>query len=187
MSGSVSNMPVELPLGEGDDPNLVRCAERLLGRAILSVEPQRVYVARLDNWFGHRWYGFRGKHLGVAGFCNRMGDRQLEVLPPFVPERVLAETCYEQSPDGEYRPAEVPERLAIHQIGSENFSRHLDRFTDNGILFWYSGNSSSQTQASLMLYANTPEVKDGWYLSLRRENDAWQFQHGIGISKGEIS
>lgn len=178
-------MRIELPVNDGDDPRFVRRVESLLIRAVTAAAPDIIYVTRLDNWFGDRWYGFRGKVLGVVGFHNKRGNKDF-LLPPFVPERVLSETCYRETSEGEYAQAETTERLAIHQIGSANFQRRLERFTRSGVLIWYSGNSASQGCASAMLYANTSKVVDAWYLGVRRDNEGWRFQKGIGITKREF-
>jgi hypothetical protein len=178
-------MPIQLTINDGDDAAFLACAERLLARDVAAARPACVYITRLDNWFGHRWYGFRGKVCGVAGFHTKAGSDKF-IVPPFVPERILAETYLEAGADGEYSPAIPPKPLAIQQKSPENFSRWLARFTESGILFWYSGNSASQDMGSAMLYVQTPSVTDGWYLGLRREQEGWQFHEGIRITKHEF-
>ncbi len=177
-------MRIELPINDGDDAAFVRYVDRLLTRAVMAAQPEKVYIVRLDNWFGSRWYGFHGKILGAVGFHNKRGYKRF-IVPPFVPERVLSETCYERA-GGEYVPIEVPERLAIHQKGGDNLKRWLDLFTTSGLLIWYSGNSASRDNASAMLYVNTPNATDAWYCGVRRDDGRWRFQKGIGITKREF-
>jgi hypothetical protein len=179
-------MPIDLPVNDGDDLAFVQCVERLLARDISDTHPLRVYVARMDNWFGDRWYSFRGKAFGRFGVHNRPGYKKHFVVPPFVPERVLSETCYERMDDGSYTQGDSPRRLAISQKGEENFHRWLDRFDKSGLLIWYSGNTAKQDRASVMLYVHTPDVTDAWYLSVCREQDAWRYQKGIEITKREF-
>lgn len=178
-------MQIELPINDGDDSAFVQCVGRLLTRDVRAAQPEQVYIARIDNWFGDRWYGFCGKILGAAGVHRRRGNKRF-VVPPFVPQRVLSETCYEKADDGDYRHTESSRRLAIHQTSEGNLRRGLDRFTESGVLFWYSGNSASQDMASAMLYARTPSVTDAWYLGVRRDGEKWQFHRGIGMTTCDV-
>jgi hypothetical protein len=175
-------MQIELPINDGDDPAFVRCVGRLLARDVLTAQPEQVYVLRIDNWFGDRWYGFRGKSHGAAGFRNKPGWKKRFIVPPFVPERVLSETCYERTGEGGYARTESARPAAVHQKGGDNLKRWLDRFTESGLMLWYSGNSASQDMASAMLYVNTPAVTDAWYLGVRRNEQQWQFHKGIGMT-----
>ena len=181
----ITTMPIQLTINDGDDAAFLANVERLLTRDVAAVRPACVYITRLDNWFGDRWYGFRGKLHGVAGFHTKAGSDKF-IVPPFVPERVLAETYLEAGADGEYRLAKPPKPVAIQQKSPENFSRWLASFTESGILFWYSGNSANQDMASAMLYVHTPNVTDGWYLGVRREQGEWRFHNGIRITKREF-
>lgn len=178
-------MPIQLTINDGDDAAFLASVERLLARDVAATRPACVYITRLDNWFGDRWYGFRGKVSGIAGFHTKAGSDQF-IVPPFVPERVLAETYFEADANGGYHPTKAPKPLAIYQKSQDNFARWFDRFTESGILFWYSGNSASQDTASAMLYVHRPSVTDGWYLSVRREHGEWRFHSGIRITKSEF-
>ncbi len=116
--------------------------------------------------------------------AGRVNDSRL-TLPPFVPERILSERRYDRADNDRYEPSSEFTPLAIHQTSAANAQRRFDRFTNNGILFWYSGNTATQEFGSSMLYVHTPDQCDGWYLCLRKEGGAWAFHKGVGITKRE--
>lgn len=175
-------MPLELPVAVEDDPVFLKCVQSLVLRDAVSAEPRRILVARLDNWFGDRWYGFRGKVLGAAGVRNKQGCHRF-IVPPFVPKRVLGEHCLERQENGEYLACPVDEPLAVSQPGEANLKRWLHQFTDSGLLVWYSGNSAERDMASVMVYVHTDQVTDAWYLGVRKERSRWQFQKGVGMTQ----
>ena len=170
---------------DGDDRAFVLYVEYLTVCTASGCHPERIYVARMDNCFGDRWFGFRGKVMGAVGFHTRKGSGRF-VVPPFVPERVLSEMCYVRTSEHDYTQIDVSERLAIGQQGAANLKRWLDEFTDSAILVWYSGNSGDVDRASVMLYVHTAAVTDGWYLGVRKENGVWQFEKGIRITKRDL-
>jgi uncharacterized protein (DUF433 family) len=76
--------------------------------------------------------------------------------------------------------------LALRQRSEANVKRWLYKFTDNGIVAWYSGNTAIHDMGSALAYIRTPSVSDGWYLGVRRDGDRWRFYKGVGISKGDL-
>lgn len=56
-------------------------------------EPERLYVIRIDNWFGPKWMHFAGKISVGKHFYAGIHKVTLHV-PPFVPHRVVAERVF---------------------------------------------------------------------------------------------
>jgi hypothetical protein len=69
---------------QGDSAEFMGKARALAIGVARDSEPARLYVIRIDNWFGPRWMLFAGKAIGLVG----VHKTRLHI-PPFVPSRVV--------------------------------------------------------------------------------------------------
>jgi hypothetical protein len=169
-----------------DDPEFIRIVDSLVRREIASSEPARVYLSPIDHWFGRRWYGFKGKMLGIAG-VHSVGEGARLVIPPFHPHRVKTETCFERRDSGEYIELYTFRRLAVTQPSPRNFNRFIKDFAETSVMLWYSGDTAEIDHGSAMLYASTADRDRGWYVSLAKQDGQWRLEDEIGMPAEELA
>ena len=168
---------IPLQKDESDDVSFIDIASRLVTASATFNKLPMVYTIHVDNWFGDRWLGFRGKLLGIAGVRNRTLKRSL-VLPPFHPHRVLGGTEYHLSDAGHYEERGDLSSLHKHQPSQENLDRPIRRHT---LYAWYSGNTIDTRKGVVMVYFSTPELTKAWYVMFNGDAD-WRLDRHIGIT-----
>ena len=77
----------------GDSAEFMRKVQALVVGGARDYMPARLYVIRIDNWFGPKWMHFAGKFTAGTGFAIGVHEKILDV-PPFVPHRVVAEQVF---------------------------------------------------------------------------------------------
>ena len=165
-----------------DDSAFVRLVSRFVNHYVDVCEPPRVHLVHVDNWFGERWLGFRGKILGAAGVRNRhVNDCKLPA-PPFKPSRIESALELHRQSDGQYDV--VSDSMAgLHADKPGDAFWYLTR---PGIYCWYSGNTKTNTNGSLMIYDVTSEGASGWYIGFDR-NPKWRPTTATNISLEECN
>jgi hypothetical protein len=78
---------------QGDSAEFMKKVQALVVGVARDYEPARLYVVRLDNWFGPKWMHFAGKFTAGKGAAIGVHKVALHV-PPFVPHRVVAERVF---------------------------------------------------------------------------------------------
>ncbi len=76
----------------GDDPGFLDQVEWIVTDRVDQYKPAELYVIRIRDWFDYKWCYFSGKAVGAVGvkkFCDL-------TLPPFVPNRVIAQEHYDR-------------------------------------------------------------------------------------------
>ena len=152
-----------------DDIAFVRLVSRFVNHYVDACESSQVYLVHVDNWFGERWLGFRGKVLGAAGVRNRhVNDCELPA-PPFKPSRIESALEFHRQSDVQY-----------DVVSDSMAGLHADKPGDAfwypkrpRIYCWYSGNTLVNTNGSLMIYDVTRDGSSGWYIGFAR-NRTWQ-------------
>jgi hypothetical protein len=142
-------------------------------------EPARLYIIRIDNWFGPKWMHFAGKFTAGKGAAIGVHKMRLHV-PPFVPHRVAAQRAF-VGPDYEETVAASP--LHIECTSKQALSRRIADIDKDAAFVWFSGESETQKRGSLMVYL--PVASD---LTARRRKglgDTGAFY--VGFSQGETS
>ena len=76
-----------------DSAEFMKKAQALVVGVVRDYMPARLYVIRIDNWFGPRWMYFAGKLSVGKHFYAGIHKVTLHV-PPFVPHRVVAERVF---------------------------------------------------------------------------------------------
>src|SRR6266702_8959427 len=75
---------------QGDSAEFVEKARALAIGVARDYEPARLYIIRIDNWFGPKWMHFAGTF--TAGKYASIGVHKARLhVPPFVPSRVVGQ------------------------------------------------------------------------------------------------
>jgi hypothetical protein len=163
-----------------DAPEFLARVGVILDR-IAATHPLQIYVIRIDNWFGKKWIGFAGKALGAMG----IGYQEDLVLPPFVPNRVIDQACYEYSPEaGTYRNQGRGTDVHVRQPSRDNFRRKLSTFFPGAALLWFSGNSGPNGRGSILAYVPTSAGHEPWFAEFRSDR-RWRVTEVIGLTAAE--
>ena len=167
---------IELIPSERDDVAFLRLARRIVNGAVAAIRGREVYLVQVDNWFDHKWLGYwsRGRK-----------DRWELRVPPFNPSRVLSEKhlTWDESLPG-WAPAAMRRPLHVRQPGRPWNARPLDRISGSAAFIWYSGNTITNTAASLMLYLSGAEDY-AWYASFKKE-ERWEHAGERRIARREL-
>src|SRR6188508_2895229 len=78
---------IPLVPAENDDAEFLLLVQRIASGAISALELGEVYLVRIDNWFDHKWLGWR----------SPWRHKQIEKLriPTFTPNRVRSEQRFD--------------------------------------------------------------------------------------------
>ena len=161
---------------ENDDKNFIELVEQILRAEVVFTQPKDVFIIKVDHWFDFKWREFSHKIFGALGVWRK----PLRV-PPFIPDRIVEEAHFQKI--GKSYKREVPYRLHIYQHSSENAERKINR--KSALYVWFSGDTVSKSQGSLMVYRFANETQNSWYSSFVKKAD-WQIYKTDNISKAEI-
>ncbi|HBE68796.1 MAG TPA: hypothetical protein DDW52_11675 [Planctomycetaceae bacterium] len=144
--------------------------------------PPRFMVFRINNWFGDNWLQFTGKALGAIG----VWQKTRATVPPFVQNRITAQSLFERSSDNQY--VHVGTGPNIHNDGpsSHNFGNHVLTTAPDTSLFWYSGNSKRNGRGSIMGSTPSPKKYWWWYLEYVAA-DPWRLSKQIDFHDNELA
>jgi hypothetical protein len=132
----------------GDSPEFIAKAHSIAIGVARDFEPKRLYVIRIDNWFGPKWMHFAGKF--TAGKSAAIGVHKTRLhVPPFVPSRVVEQRVfvgpeYEETVAAEPLHIEIPSKLALR--------RRIADVDKDAAFLWFSGESETQKRGSVMVY-----------------------------------
>lgn len=168
---------------ETDAPEFMATTEAILLR-IESGRPRQIYVVRIENWFGRKWAGFAGKVMGALGVAY-FDDL---VVPPFVPNRVTAQSCYElSSATGEYSLAGRGSELHLDQTSSQNLRRKVAELFPGVAFLWFSSNSAVNGRGSVMAYVPSPSGHERWFVEMALgKTRGWHASHLIGPTRADL-
>lgn len=171
-------MIVVLTKSESEDESFVHTVQNIINKAVVSCQPEEIYVVKIDNWFDHKWLEFSGKTLGLLGVWLR--DLR---IPPFVPDRVIAELHFKKI-EQRYE-LQQENSLHIYQASEENALRKIKLIADSAIFIWYSANTNASSQASFMFYQVENDAENAWYASFVKK-ESWQLNRTRNISRSEV-
>jgi hypothetical protein len=129
---------------QGDSAVFMGKARALAIGVARDYEPARLYVIRIDNWFGPKWMHFAGKALGLVGVHPTSPLH----LPPFVPHRVVAERVF-VGPG--YEETVLMPPLHIECPSSRALHRRITDIDKDAAFVWFSGESGAQRRGSVMV------------------------------------
>jgi hypothetical protein len=179
---------------EGDSAEFVEKARALAIGVARDYEPARLYVIRIDNWFGPKWMHFAGKFTAGKGAAIGVHKTRLHV-PPFVPARVVEQRVF-VGPDYEEAVAAAPLHI---ECPSKQALKRLIADIDKGAAFlWFSGESEAQKRGSVMVYLPvafdaTAHRRDGlrdcgaFYVGLSQHEGGWEPAMLRGFSRTEVA
>jgi hypothetical protein len=169
----------------GDDPEFVRQVELAINGVLRRCSPASLALIKIDNWFGSRWFGFRGKALGALGVTIRPAyhDQERLGVPPFVPERVVSQRRF-AGPAFE----EIDRGKPVHLHLSSSFAlqRKVAMEEPEAALAWYSGNSMANGRGALMVYVPVVTSYWIWFVELERAQP-WRITEARGIKPEDLS
>jgi len=184
---------------QGDSAEFIEKARGIAVGVVRDYVPARLYVVRIDNWFGPRWMHFAGTFtVGKVGRFHAIGmgvhKARLHV-PPFVPQRVVAERVL-VGPD--YEETVFAEPLHIECPSKEALKRRISDIDKDAAFLWFSGESESQGRGAVMVYLPDAfdEVAprrgslrdcDAFYAGFSKRNGEWDPAMLRGVSRGEVA
>lgn len=180
------------PTVSGDSVEFMGKVQAIVKSIARYYEPQRLYVIRIDNWFGPKWMHFAGKFTAGKGFAVGVHRSTLRV-PPFVPHRVITERVF-AGPNYE-EVARPP--LHIECASSDALHRRIADLDREAAFVWFSGQSDVQKRGSIMVYLPRksealPSRRDGpgragaFYVGFSKRDSVWQPATLRGVSRGEV-
>ena len=185
---------------QGDSAEFIEKARALAIGVAQDYEPARLYVIRIDNWFGPKWMHFAGKFTAgkrARGFPTAavgVHKRRLHV-PPFVPSRVVGQRVF-VGPDYEETVAAAP--LHIECPSKLALTRRIADVDKDAAFLWFSGESEAQRRGSVMVYlpdafdATAPRRAglrdcDAFYAGFSQRELNWEPAMLRGVSRGEVA
>lgn len=188
MFGAVAEF---LSTQQGDSAEFMAKTRRLAIAVARDYESARLYVIRIDNWFGPRWLHFAGKAIGAIGIHQ---TSPLHV-PPFVRHRVVEERAF-VSPDFEETTLMPP--LHIDCSSSRALHRRIADIDKDATFIWFSGQSEAQRRGSVMVYLpvasdstsrgpNGLQNAGAFYVGFSQRAIGWEPAMLRGISRREIA
>jgi hypothetical protein len=185
---------------EGDSAKFIEKARAIAIGVALDYVPVRLYVVRIDNWFGPKWMHFAGKFTAgkrLRGFPTvAIGVHKTRLhVPPFVPSRVVGQRVF-VGPDYEETIAAVP--LHIGCPSQQALSRRIADIDKDAAFLWFSGESEAQKRGSVMVYlpdafdATAPRrtgLRDceAFYVGFSQREMGWEPAMLRGVSRGEVT
>lgn len=150
--------------------------------AYMNINQMRFYIVRIRDWFDYKWCCFSGKILGAIAVRNSCDLK----LPPFVPNRVLAQDHFSRSL-GSSSGFEVSPALLLHvrQRSEANFKRSVRRITESGTIIWLSSGSLPTQRGSVMVYNISPDLQFGWHVTFLKKT-RWQIEKVTSTSRAQV-
>lgn len=190
MYGAVAEFVTKQP---GDSAGFIGEARALAIGVARDYEPARLYIIRIDSWFGPRWMHFAGKFTAGKHFAIGVHKTRLHV-PPFVPHRVVAQRVF-VGPD--YGEAVAAAPLHIDCPSQQALSRRIADLDKDAAFIWFSGESEAQKRGSVMVYLpvaadSAPRHRKSlgntgaFYVGFSQSEASWKPVMPRGISRGEV-
>jgi len=179
---------------QGDSVEFVEKVRALAVGLARDYEPSRLYVIRIDNWFGPKWMHFAGKFTAGKGFAIGAHKSRLHV-PPFVPHRVVAERVFVGP---EYDETVVASPLHIDCPSKQALTRRIEDVDKDAVFVWFSGVSEAQRRGAVMVYlpvAIGPTASrhielgqsGAFYVGFSERGGSWDPAVLRGVSRGEVA
>jgi hypothetical protein len=177
---------------QGGSAEFMRKVQALVVGVTRDYEPARLYIVRIDNWFGPKWMHFAGKFTAGKGFAIGVHKKILHV-PPFVPPRVVAERVF-AGPNHEKAVVKPP--LHIKCTSELALTRRIADVDKEAAFVWFSSESEIQKRGSIMVYlpvASNPMAQrrenfrrtGAFYIGFSQRERSWEPAMLRGISRGE--
>jgi hypothetical protein len=183
---------------QGDSTEFMEKVQALVIGVARDYLPARLYVIRIDNWFGPKWMHFAGKFTAgktkVIGVAAIGVHKRILHVPPFVPHRVIAKRVF-QGP--EYGKSVTRPPLHIECTSEFALTRRIADVDKEAAFVWFSSESETQKRGSIMVYlpavsappaSRRRERRTGaLYVGLSEHEMGWEPAMLRGISRGELA
>jgi hypothetical protein len=156
-------MTESLSTGQTDQNALHEKVREIANGIARTFSPKTLILIAVDHWFGSRWLHFSGKAHGAFGVWTKPLS-----IPPFVPARVLSQRRF-LSPD--YVETEPGDPLHIEASSSAVIRRKLAQIAADTAVLWYSADSATTGQLSVMAYIPSNAGYVTWYAALQKRGD----------------
>lgn len=168
---------------KNDDSTFLIQLSKVIAGISKSYKPEEIYLTKIDNWFGEKWFGFAGKSMGVLGLWSDIEKSKL-IVPPFNPSRVVSEERFSHDKKtGEFLSKPIEIKIHKKQQSWKNLKRFIDQISSSAIFVWYSGNTFKNSMASLLVYVISANgLEDGWYVSFEKNGIEWKIKDTLGIT-----
>ena len=163
---------------EGDSTVFVDKVRALAIGVARDYRPAHLYVIRIDNWFGPRWFHFSGKLHGAFGIHKRK-----LTVPPFVPHRVVVERVF-VGPT--YEETLAQSLLHVDCSSKHAMSRYVAEIDKDAAFLWFSSESKAQKRGSVMIYLPVSSDISGFYVGFSEGEECWEPVMLRGVSRSEI-
>ena len=170
---------IEFTKSEIDDIDFISKVQILTNQIIKDLNPNEVYLFKVNNWFDTKWLNFTGKILGALGTWNYDDDSR---IPPFSPNRIIEQGYYELNELKTYDKQKSNLQIHKKQSAENNLNRRIIDFSDSAVFVWYSSNTKKNGQGSLMVYPVENEKCQPFYIGLRKNKD-WDIINAPGTNK----
>ena len=178
---------------QGDSGEFMKKVQALVVGVARDYEPARLYVVRIDNWFGPKWMHFAGKFTAGKGFAIGVHKTTLHV-PPFVPHRAVAERVF-AGPN--FNEVVIKPPLHIECTSELALTRRITDVDKEAAFVWFSSKSEVQKRGSIMVYlpaasAPTASRRDGprrtgaFYIGFSQREGGWEPAMLRGVSRREV-
>ena len=131
---------------QGDSADFIAKAQAIVIGIARGYSPARLYVVRIDKWFGPKWMNFAGTFT-AGKFASAGIHKTILHVPPFVPHRVVAERVF-VGPDFEETVAKPP--LHIECSSEYALGRRIVAIDKAAAFLWFSGESEALGRGSVM-------------------------------------
>lgn len=170
---------IEFTKSEIDDIDFISKAQILANEVIKDLNPNEVFLFKVDNWFDTKWLNFTGKILGALGTWNYDDNSR---IPPFSPNRIIEQGYYKLNELNTYEKEKSEIKIHKKQPAEDNLNRRIINVSKSAIFVWYSSNTIINGQGSLMIYPVENDKCQPFYVGLKKNKD-WDIVNAPGTNK----
>jgi len=133
-----------------DAPEFVQIVSAIVEGVTRRHAPPWLVLVKIDNWFGPKWLGFKGKVLGALGTWSipYSGIADHVTLPAFVPNRVVSQRGFAGPSYNEIETNAIHKHIPSDLAAMRRMSNELSGVA----MIWYSGNSLKAERGAVMSY-----------------------------------
>lgn len=170
---------IEFTKSKSHDIGFISNVQILANRIIKNLNPEEIFLFKVDNWFDSKWLNFTGKVLGLVGTWNH-GDATR--IPPFSPNRIIEDEFYKRNESGRYDNIDSPIRIHKRQPAEENLQNRIIDISPSAVFIWYSSNTVANEHGSLMIYPVENQKCEPFYVGFKK-NKKWDIVNAPGSNR----
>jgi hypothetical protein len=164
---------------DGDAALFIDAVRKIAHGTARECRPERLYLIRIDHWFGPLWLNFAGKMVGGVMGIHPANLR----VPPFKPSRVVEERMF-ATPSFDEQMIASPVHIKCRT--GDATSRRIEQLDKKAVLVWYSGGSAQEGRGAVMVHLPVVSNTSGFYAGFVEKDGRWQPGLLRHISRGEL-